>query len=134
MDVMDEFVDAFLSSDHEMSYVFNRQTEQILLDAPQSLTGEPEIDWDDEEAVEFLVDIPQISSEEAHDMMVRFAKKQNTNIADQLLAILNGRKPFRTFKDKVSQLGIEKQWYGFEYGFAKERMTEWLESLYESFI
>ena len=131
---MDELVDAFLSGDLEISYVFNRQSGEILLDAPQSLTGEPEIDWDDEEVVEFLVEIPQISSEEAHEVMVRFAKKQNMLLAEQLLAILNGRKPFRTFKDKVCQLGIERQWYDFEYGFAKERMTEWLESLDESCI
>ncbi|QFG00760.1 hypothetical protein PB01_19240 [Psychrobacillus glaciei] len=134
MNVMDELVDAFLSRDLEISYVFNCQTEEILFDVSQSVTGEPEIDWDDEEVVEFLVEIPQISSEQAHEVMVRFAKKQNNNLAYQLLAVLNGKKPFRTFKDKVSQLGIERQWYDFEYGFAKERMTEWLESLDESFI
>ena len=125
--LLDEFVDVFLFGNDEMEYVFNRQTKEILLDAPESLTGEPEIDWDDEEAVEFLIMIPQITTAEAYDLMLGFAKTQDSTIAVQLLDVLNGRKPFRSFKDKLSECGIENQWYSFENEYAKNRMKEWLD-------
>ncbi|WP_391205418.1 UPF0158 family protein [Psychrobacillus sp. L4] len=125
--VIDELVDAYLQGDNEILYVLNCQTGEILLDADESLTGEPGIDWDDEEATEFLVEIPQISSNEAYDVMVQFTNKQNADHVVRLLDILNGRKPFRFFKEKVNELGIEEQWHAFEYECAKSRMEEWLE-------
>ncbi|MBE1555649.1 UPF0158 family protein [Sporosarcina limicola] len=97
------------------------------MDAPEELTGEPEIDWDDEEATAFLVAIPQITSAEAFDVMVSFAKKQDDTIVVQLVTLLNGRRPFRSFKNKLIEFGVESQWYAFESDYAKSRITEWLE-------
>jgi hypothetical protein len=125
--VIEELADAFLDSDIEMSLVFNRQTKELLLDAPESMTGVPEIDWDDDEAVEFLVKVPQITTAEAYDLRVSFAKKQDAELAVQLMDVLNGRKPFRFFKDKLWELNIDRQWYDFENDYAKNRMTAWLE-------
>ena len=130
MEFIEELIDVFLQGDNgEMSYALNRQTGEILLDAPEELTGESEIDWDDEEVAAFLVAIPQITSTEAFDIMVSFAEKQDDRIANQLVTVLNGRRPFRSFKDKLNELGVENQWYVFESDYAKYRITEWLEGL-----
>ena len=126
--LIDELAEAFLDGlNDEMSYVLNRRTGEVLLDAPEALTGEPEIDWDDEEVAADLVMIPTVSSSEMYDVMVSFAKKQLDSIKVHLINVLNGNKPFRSFKEKISELGIENHWYQFEQDYAKSRMTEWLE-------
>lgn len=128
--LLDELVDSFLNgSNDELTYVMHRQTGEIFLDAPASLTGEPEIDWDDDEVAADLVKIPSITSSEVYDIMVSFAKKQPDPISIHLLNVLNGKKPFRFFKEKINELGIENHWYEFEQDYAKSRMTEWLEEV-----
>jgi hypothetical protein len=127
MELIDELVVVFLESDYELSYVLDKKTKEILLDAPESQTGMQEIDWEDDEAVQFLVRIPQITTDEAYDLMVKFAEMQDSSIADQLLDVLNGRKPFRSFKDKLGEQGIGDKWYEFENDYANNRMLEWLE-------
>lgn len=42
-----ELVDLYLSQSDELSFVLDRVTGEIILDASESFTGEPEIDWDD---------------------------------------------------------------------------------------
>ncbi|MFB7158007.1 UPF0158 family protein [Lysinibacillus sp. NPDC056232] len=128
MKLLDELAEAFLDGlSDEMSYVLNRRTGEVLLDASEDLTGEPEIDWDDEEVAADLVIIPTVSSSEMYDAMVRFAKKQPDSITIHLINVLNGNKPLRFFKEKIYELGIENHWYQFEQDYAKSRMTEWLE-------
>ncbi|MFJ7734626.1 UPF0158 family protein [Lysinibacillus sp. NPDC097231] len=130
MKLLDELVDAFLyGNNNEMSYVLNRRTGEILLDAPETLTGETEIDWDDEGVAADLELIPSVSSSEMYDVMVSFAKKQPDSMTIHLINVLNGNKPFRFFKEKICELGIEKHWYDFEQDYAKSRMTEWLNEM-----
>lgn len=128
--LLDELVDAFLyGNNDEISYVLNRRTGEVLLDAPESLTGEPGIDWDDEEMDADLIMIPNVTSSEMYDVMVNFAKNQPDSITIHLLNALNENKPFRCFKNKISELGIENHWYEFEQNYAKSRMKEWLGAL-----
>ena len=129
MELIDELIVVFLESDYELSYALNTKTKEILVDASDSLNGGQDIDWEDEEAVQFLVRIPQITTSEAYDLMVKFAEMQDSNIAVQLLDVLNGRKPFRSFKDKLGEQGIGDKWYDFENEYAKNRMLEWLDEV-----
>lgn len=129
LELIDELIEAFLQGDNEYSYAFNMKTKEVLLDASESLTGEPGIDWDDGDTTENLVVIPQISSSEAYEIMVNFAKKQEPDISAELLDVLNGKKPFRSFKDKLSDRGIGDKWYAFENDYAKRIMTEWLQAI-----
>jgi CBS domain-containing protein len=127
MKVTQELIDAFLFQGDEFSYVLNRVTGEILLDAPESMTGEPEIDWDDEEMDENLIVIPQISSSEAFEIMLSFTTEQEPVVRDKLREILNGRKPFRNFKDTFQIMGLAQSWYSFENDYAKKYLIEWLE-------
>lgn len=124
--MIDELVEAYLNGNDETSYIFNRETKEILLDMPESLSGEREIERDDNDATQFLMRIPQMTTPEAYDLMVSFATKQDAEIAEQLVDVLNGRKPFQSFKDKIKGHGIENQWYDFENDYAKSRMLAWL--------
>lgn len=122
MKLLDELVDIYLQGPQaEMMSVLDTRTGDILLDAPESLTGEPPIDWDDEESC-FLVEIPTASSAEMFEVMVVFTKQQPERIAELLFTALDGRKPFRRFKDAVNNIGIDQQWYDFEQLYATEKM------------
>ncbi|MGE6486940.1 UPF0158 family protein [Paenisporosarcina sp. NPDC076898] len=127
MKITQELIDRFLTQEDELHYVLNRITGEIILDVPESMTGEPEIDWDDEENEENLIMIPQISSSEAFEVMVLFAETQVEQVRNELLTILNGKKPFRNFKDRVQFLGLEESWYCFENEYAKNVLIQWLE-------
>ncbi|MBB5179921.1 hypothetical protein HNQ44_001345 [Planomicrobium koreense] len=125
MAVIDELADLFLYHSDDMQGVLNRITGEILFDGEEDFTGEPEIDWDVESA-EHLLLIPQLTSPEAFDMMLLFAKAQKPANQTLLIEILGERKPFRHFKDTVQALNIEQSWYKFEQAYAKERISEWL--------
>ena len=126
MELIEELVEAYLNGNDEISYVFNQQTKEVMLDVSEFLTDEPGIDWDDDDATEFLVMIPQMTGPEAYDLMSRFAEKQDAEITDQLVEALNRRKPFRSFKDRIKGHDIENEWYDFETEYAKSRMLAWL--------
>ncbi|MBP1948193.1 UPF0158 family protein [Virgibacillus litoralis] len=129
MDLINELIDAYLHNDLEINYALDIKNGQVLMDAPESLTGEPEIDWDDEDATDNLLPIPQITSTEAYDSMVRFAEEHEAAVAEKLINVLNRRKPFRNFKDKVIELGIDDEWHTFEQNDAKEAIFDWLNGL-----
>lgn len=127
MELIQELVDLYQSQTDELSYYLDRVTGEIILDASESITGEPEIDWDDEEATENYIEIPQMTSREGFDLMARFAKEQAPDVSTELFTILDRRKPFRNFKDKVYMLGLIENWYSYENDYATNQITQWLE-------
>ena len=127
LELIQELVDLYQSQTDELSYYLDRVTGEIILDASESITGEPEIDWDDEEATENYIEIPQMTSREGFDLMVRFAKEQASDVSTELFTILDRRKPFRNFKDKVFMLGLIERWYSYENDYATNQITQWLE-------
>jgi len=127
MKVTQELIDAFLMNDDQFSSVLNRVSGEILLEASESMLDESESDWDDEEMDENLIVIPQISSPEAFEIMATFTTEQEPVVRDKLREKLNGRKPFRNFKDNVHIMGLSESWYSFENEYAKNKLIEWLE-------
>ncbi|WP_040285753.1 UPF0158 family protein [Sporosarcina koreensis] len=127
MKLIDELTDIYLEGvQGEMHYLFDRRTERILLDAPTSLTGEPEIDLDDEE-YEMAVEVPVSTSAEMYQLRAEFAQKQTErNSVGALLAALEGRKPFRQFQEAAYELGLIEDWYTCERKYAAGIMEQWL--------
>ena len=123
--LIEELVEAFLNGNEEISYAFNQKTKEVISDIPELSTGERQIGNEDNVA-EFLVEIPQMTTPEAYDLMSSFAKKQDAEIANQLVEVLNGQKPFSSFKNKIKGQGIENEWYDFENDYAKSKMLTWL--------
>ncbi len=130
MKLIDELTDIYLEGpQEEIRYLFDPRTEKILLDAPESLTGEPELDWDSEEFEE-VVEIPMAESSEMYQLMEQFAETQADTRPAVLLAALGGRKPFRHFKDTAHELGCIEEWYLFERRYAEGVMEEWLRDIH----
>ena len=126
MKLIEELVDLYLSQTDELSYFLDLVTSEIILDASESITGEPEIDWDDEEATENYIEIPQMTSREGFDLMVGFAKEQASDVSVQLFTILDQRKPFRNFNNTVYMLGLKESWYSYEKDYATNKISQWL--------
>lgn len=128
MENIDEVVEAFLNGNDEFPYFLNIETKEVLIDFPDAGFDEAEIDWDEEDS-DTLVRIPQMTSPEAYDLMMEFAKKQEVEVSRQLIGALNRRKPFRSFKDQIRGLDVEQAWYDFENDYAKREMSTWIEGL-----
>lgn len=125
--LMEELTEAYLDNNFEHPYFLDLQTGEVVLDLDEMYTGEPGIDWDDEENEDRYVDIPKIDSSEAFDVMMRFAKHTESDPELELFDALEGRKPFRRFKDTLSELNIWDEWNKFERQYAEDQIKSWLE-------
>ena len=129
MQLMDELIDAYLDNNLEHPYYLDLHTGQVILDMDEAYTGEPGIDWDDEENEERYIDIPKVDSNEAFDVMSKFAQRTESDPKDKLLDALNGNKPFRRFKDTLYELDLWEEWDTFEHKVAEEAIQSWMERL-----
>lgn len=127
MNLMDDLVEAYLDNNFEHPYYLDLQTGQVILDMDESYTGEPGIDWDDEENEERYIGIPKIDSNEAFYVMTKFAQRTESDPEDKLFNALDGYKPFRRFKDTLYELDLWDEWNKFEYKYAEEMIKSWIE-------
>lgn len=114
LSVLEELVEVYLLNNEEASSAYNRTTKEVGV-----VSGS--------EAVGDIIIIPQISSEEAYKLMVNFAKEQSGEVAKQLLAMLQEKKPFNKFKTQLHELELGDEWYEYENNYAEQVMTNWLE-------
>jgi hypothetical protein len=73
MSLMDELIDAYLDNNFEHPYYLDLHTGEVILDMDEMYTGEPGIDWDDEENEDKYICIPKIDSNEAFRKMENFS-------------------------------------------------------------
>lgn len=113
MELMDELIEAYLNGSDEFPHVYDQMKNEVLI----VMEG----DLDDDS-----IPIPYMTSTEAYRLMAEFAEKQEAKVSNELIEVLNGKKPFRAFKDHIKGLDIENDWYNFENAHAKQEMTEWI--------
>ncbi len=125
--LMDELIDAYLDNDFEHPYFLDLQTGEVILDLDESYTGEPGIDWEDEENEDRYTDVRKIDSDEAYSVRMKFAQQTDSDPKMKLFDALEGHKPFRRFKDVLSELDIWEEWDSFERRYAEEEIKLWME-------
>jgi hypothetical protein len=94
LELMDELVDAYLDNNIEHPYYLDLQTGQVILNMDEAYTGEPGIDWENEENEERYIDIPKITSDEAYFFMMKFAKQTELDPDMKLFDALDGHRPW----------------------------------------
>ena len=129
MTLMDELVDTYLEGNMEFNNYLDLETGTIVADLDEEVTGEPGIDWDDPRSLERYIDIPQLTSDEAYWVRVRFAGRTEGDSQGLLSDALNGHKPFRRFKDALSRLRLWDEWNKFERDWALRELQFWVEQL-----
>jgi len=127
MDIMDELIDAFLDYNEEHQYYLDIDNKRVIAETDSSISGEDEIDWDDLESEDRYIEVPKLSINDAFDVRENFSETVDGVNREKLLNALEQRKPFRTFKDVLLQLGLDEQWYEFENNYGKTQIEEWLE-------
>ena len=76
-----------------------------------------------------FVELPDKSDIDSYAMMERFCQEySDRHVSATLSAAIKGKGAFRRFKDMISDLGIENEWYRFEQQRLEEIAVEWLEA------
>ncbi len=127
--LVDELIDAYLDNSFEQGYLLDIETGQVVIDAEESMMGESAIDWEDGNSLDRYWNVPQISSEEAFWVRMRFAQRTDSDPDDLLLDALSQNRPFRRFKDALTELELWPEWDAFERNWAQEELKPWLDEL-----
>lgn len=127
---VEDLIDVFLEGDNYLSYYYDLAEKTIVIDEDPLITGEPGIDWDDEESEERYVAIPKMDSSEAYKLRESFAESlENEKVAEKIYHALSKKKPFRHFKDALYEMELWDEWNSFEQEYAKKEIENWLKEL-----
>ncbi|MBA2943109.1 hypothetical protein HZF08_33105 [Paenibacillus sp. CGMCC 1.16610] len=129
MDLMKELIDAYLDYNFEHPYYLDLHTGEVILDMDENYTGEPGIDWDDEENEDKYILIPQIDSNEAFRVMASFSHSKQSDPKGRLFDALRGNKPFRRFKDMLYELNMWDEWNKYQNQYAEKEIQSWMEEV-----
>ncbi|KPV42924.1 hypothetical protein AN477_15080 [Alicyclobacillus ferrooxydans] len=127
---LDELCDAYEMNSDEISHYLDVNTGEILMRMDPLLTGYKDGDLEEElEDEERYLELPTIASRDAYGLMVDFVEiVTSTELQDRLNTALNGRKPFRTFKDVLFDFPEEREkWFKFERETHRREILQWLE-------
>ena len=127
---LDELCDANEMNSDEISHYLDVNTGEILMRMDPLLTGYKDEDLEEElEDEERYLELPTIASRDAYGLMVDFVETvKSTELQDRLNTALNGRKPFRTFKDVLFDFPEDREnWFKFERETHRREILKWLE-------
>ena len=127
---LDELCDANEMNSDEISHYLDVNTGEILMRMDPLLTGYKDEDLEEElEDEERYLELPTIASRDAYGLMVDFVETvPSTELQDRLNTALNGRKPFRTFKDVLFDFPEDREnWFKFERETHRREILKWLE-------
>lgn len=84
-----------------------------------------------EDTEDRYVEIERWYSSDAYDLMVEFAEQaHDPRVRDRLLEVLQGKKPFRRFKDALFEWpSVREAWFAFQGHAQRECARNWLRSL-----
>ncbi len=117
MTLWDEFVDAYLDNNIEHRWFLDLEQGIVVIDWDEATT-----DWDDPR----YVSIPQCTSSEAYSWRERFAAQDSSG---RLEDALTRNRPFRHFKDALTDLQLWDAWNAYERQCAERELHYWVEDL-----
>ncbi len=122
-ELIDEIAEAMLSANDELTFVLDLTAGEVAL-SPESnrLCGNGDIDRDDHD----LEDIFAPTSRETFEVRMEYAEtRSDPKVRDRLLDALNGKKPFRRFKDALADMGW-LDWDDYEEAAFRRFAEQWL--------
>jgi hypothetical protein len=121
---------AMQNSDQSSNDYLSLQTGEVISLSDFEKSEREEIEWSDQYAL-----IKRISSDEAYQWRQKFVAQvvapKNKWVAERLSIALNGKGPFRRFKDTLHQIGDEwvQAWYQWRDDQLHEHMQRWIADL-----
>jgi hypothetical protein len=97
-----------------------------LLEWEKETAEDAKLVYEDEDDRYIL--IPERTSHDGYDIMVRFAKRlDDSNVSEKLFDALDGRGAFRRFNSVLRKYPkIEKKWFQYKEEMEKQEVKEWL--------
>jgi len=126
---LDELCDAIAINSEEISHYLDLNAGTLVMRMDPLLTGYRDEGLEEElEDEERYLELPTIDSRVAYKLMVEFMETvTSTELRDRLETALNGRKPFRVFKDVLYDFPEEREhWFKFEREAHQNKILEWL--------
>ena len=75
-----------------------------------------------------LIELPDRYEIRDYDIMVEFSEsRQSPHVSNLLLGVIQGRGAFRRFRDAITRLGLEQDWYAFRDSSVLEKVRRWCE-------
>lgn len=117
------------SAGDETRFYYNTKTEEIVMVCFDMVNGvhNPQLIEDIHESDDYLSLPDQFEIHEYEIMRAFINEKTSGNIRNQLANAIRGRGAFRRFKDKIYELGIEKDWYKYQEETYEKIAREWCE-------
>ena len=125
----EELIFAMHGQDGEIRSFLDTQTGEVLTLIPDDFREEEDDTAERiEEEPDRFVEIEQVHSSEGYEIMERFVEQLPSGRArSDLERALSGRKPFRTFKDRLLEYPkLREEWFAFENAAYVELAREWL--------
>jgi hypothetical protein len=73
------------------------------------------------------ISLPKSNEINEYEIMENFVDEQQKDIQDILNRILNGKRPFGRFKDKIFELDIREEWFEFKKVQLEKIALDWCE-------
>lgn len=122
-ELIDEIAEAMLSANDELTFVLDLTAGEVAF-SPETnrLYGEDDVDRDDHD----LEVILPPTSRESFEVRLEYAEtRSDPKVRDRLLDALNGRKPFRRFKEALADMGW-LDWGDYEEAAFRRFAEQWL--------
>lgn len=131
---LEDLVDAFEMAMDEWDQYLNTETGEIV-SLPDSNNYWVDMEEEDEELAEEIefsdhyVMLPSQRELQEYQIMEDFAYGvPAAGVREKLLYALHGRKPYRHFKDRINDLGIDEAYYEYRTRALFEKAAEWCEA------
>ena len=124
---LSELVDALEMQSNEITYYVNKHDNSLVFVMDDVYCDEE----DNKKLLETIennfrnyISLPLVDE---YEIMEDFCDEQTKEIQNILNKILNGKSPFRKFKDKVFELDIRDEWFAFQKEKLEKVAIDWCE-------
>ncbi len=124
---LSELVDAIDMQNNEIHYYVNKQENQLVFVMDDIYCDEKENKKLLETIENNFTNYISLPLTDEYKMMEDFCGEQTQEVQNVLNKILNGKRPFRKFKDKLFELDIRDEWFEFKREQLEKVAIDWCE-------
>ena len=129
--ILSDLVDALEMQSNEITYYFNKKEQTLVFVMDDAYCDEEEnrkLLKDIENNSKNYIALPTEYEINEYAIMEAFVAEQQVEVKNSLTKILNAKRAFRKFQDKVFELDIRDEWFEFRKDRLEKIAVEWCEN------
>jgi hypothetical protein len=129
--ILSDLVDALEMQSSEITYYFNKKEQTLVFVMDDAYCDEEEnrkLLKDIENNFNNYLALPTEYEINEYAIMEAFVDEQQVEVKNILTSILNAKRPFRKFQDKVFELDIRDEWFEFRKDRLEKIAVDWCEN------